>query len=425
MGQCLEASRGGTVVEGQNGLERRAVVDFQPPRSVRGEILEEGEEGWEKLPGGDRMALELEPEDPGECWGVWLFAGGRFARILGPPIGCSASSIASTCCRSLAILRRLSGPKANLQVERFKADVGEVTRCGYLQQMLPQGPVPCFDKDDAARTGSIQVEDGVVLHKLPSGTVQRWKIHEMTFNPFGEELSNRVGQVAEEVLAVGSKVQYWSTTVERWVSATVLARNEDGSYRLDIKKRAPRQFIKEEAATEESKVAKPTRQPKQPAPSTVPNGQGGGSACPKPKESKEEGKKEGKKEAIKAFKEAFAPKLRRAPSPSSSPVETKKLKEGKEEKKKEKAKMTRNTSKTLRNAKNTEKSKEKRKKRPKSSSSASSAQHSKKPKGSAKHSKSTDSEDSEGSEDSSESESQDARSRRESSTSSSADSASS
>ena len=57
---------------------------------------------------------------------------------------------------------------------------------------LCAGPVPCFDKDDAARTGSIQVEagrcrklgepdchlcwqDGVVLHKLPSGTVQRWK----------------------------------------------------------------------------------------------------------------------------------------------------------------------------------------------------------------------------------------------------------
>ncbi|CAE7824813.1 PNKP [Symbiodinium sp. CCMP2592] len=263
----LKASRGGVLVGGgPGGLQLRVVVDLQPPRSLRGEPVGEADstEGWEKLPDdGLRVALELESEATLEQWGVWLFVGQRFARITGPAVGCSASSIAATCCRSLATLRRLC-PKANFHAEPpFQATVGEVLRRGYLQQMLDTGGVvPYFDRDDATVGGSMLLEDGAIVHKLPSGSMQRWKIREMTANPFGgDDPSNQVRQPAEEVLSIGSTVQYWSTTVQRWVSATVLALNEDGTYRLDIKKRASRQFIKEAAGAEESQEMPATAEP--------------------------------------------------------------------------------------------------------------------------------------------------------------------
>ncbi|CAE7884684.1 PNKP [Symbiodinium microadriaticum] len=265
----LKASRGGVLVGGgPGGLERRVVVDLQPPKSLRGEHVGEvdSNEGWEKLPESDdfRVALELESEAL-EQWGVWLFAGQRFARITGPA--------AATCCSSLATLRKLC-PKALGEAEDLglKATVGEASgsrsrprewnskfrvvlgAAGKMQIERSfdvdvfSSVVPYFDRDDATVGGSIHLEDGAIVHKLPSGSMQRWKM-----------------QLREEALSIGSTVQYWSTTVQRWVSASVLALNEDGTYRLDIKKRASRQFIKEAAAAEASQEMPAAAEPAVPS----------------------------------------------------------------------------------------------------------------------------------------------------------------
>merc|ERR1712060_400403 len=42
----------------------------------------------------------------------------------------------------------------------------------------------------------------------------------------------------------GSKVKYWSQTVNRWISATLLSKNDDGTYDLDLKRRAPASLIR-------------------------------------------------------------------------------------------------------------------------------------------------------------------------------------
>ncbi|CAJ1331679.1 unnamed protein product [Effrenium voratum] len=188
----MRAACGGVILDGS-----RLPVIASPQR-----LLTEGEkldQGWDLLCRGKYLALELEDE---KRHGIWLFCGGFFGRVLGPAVGPD------------------SVVQPDLEIE---ATVGEVKSPGVFQDA------------SGLMLGSFKLEDQQLQHTLPSGEVQNWKVRGMTFNPLAE---------APEVdLSEGAKVKYWSVTVQKWIPATILSKNEDGSFRLDLKKRALRCHI--------------------------------------------------------------------------------------------------------------------------------------------------------------------------------------
>jgi len=205
--RALEASKCGHAELDTNGnISRRAMVDFQPPvRLPEGggpRLCGSGMDGeWEQLADADAsmMALELEDETPvhmnGPRRGVWLFIGNRFARVMGPPIGCRHSIIASTLSRSLSALQRLRGPEVDAELrELYEAVVGEVEHPGLLRVLRRAGgaaeaAASCdilYDASDAEFGGTVELhkDEQIVVHSLASGGKQRWRIVEMTFDPF-------------------------------------------------------------------------------------------------------------------------------------------------------------------------------------------------------------------------------------------------
>ncbi|CAJ1382298.1 unnamed protein product [Effrenium voratum] len=188
----MRAACGGVILDGS-----RLPVIASPQR-----LLTEGEkldQGWDLLCRGKYLALELEDE---KRHGIWLFCGGFFGRVLGPAVGPD------------------SVVQPDLEIE---ATVGEVKSPGVFQDA------------SGLMLGSFKLEDQQLQHTLPSGEVQNWKVRGMTFNPLAE---------APEVdLSEGAKVKYWSVTVQKWIPATILSKNQDGSFRLDLKKRALRCHI--------------------------------------------------------------------------------------------------------------------------------------------------------------------------------------
>merc|ERR1712217_504991 len=50
--------------------------------------------------------------------------------------------------------------------------------------------------------------------------------------------------LSPEALPEGSKVKYWSQTVQRWITATVKRHNADGTIDLDLKRKAQKSFIR-------------------------------------------------------------------------------------------------------------------------------------------------------------------------------------
>ncbi|CAK9094189.1 Bifunctional polynucleotide phosphatase/kinase [Durusdinium trenchii] len=225
----------GGVIDGLP-LRRKSVIAFHPQM-----LFEEGEEldhspGWERLEDSVNVfrgvALELECE---HRLGIWLFAGKYWARII------SGSSLV-----------------VEARPKNFEALAGEVRQPGQLMRAGPNADL-FFDHT----TANAELKDGIFQQTLPSGEIERWKVHVMTFNPFvrvepvkveapgpaGPSTGASTSAVKTSTPFVeGTAVKYWSVTVQRWVPATIVKQNEDGTYRLDLKKRAnPQHLILPEA----------------------------------------------------------------------------------------------------------------------------------------------------------------------------------
>ncbi|CAK9078346.1 unnamed protein product, partial [Durusdinium trenchii] len=220
----------GGVIDGLP-LRRKSVIAFHPQM-----LFEEGEEldhspGWERLEDSVNVfrgvALELECE---HRLGIWLFAGKYWARII------SGSSLV-----------------VEARPKNFEALAGEVRQPGQLMRAGPNADL-FFDHT----TANAELKDGIFQQTLPSGEIERWKVHVMTFNPFvrvepvkveapgpaGPSTGASTSAVKTSTPFVeGTAVKYWSVTVQRWVPATIVKQNEDGTYRLDLKKRANPQHL--------------------------------------------------------------------------------------------------------------------------------------------------------------------------------------
>merc|ERR1719203_2260717 len=84
----------------------------------------------------DCVALELLSEEPAPKnprSGFWVFGGGRFGRLVGPPRG--SGMVASTCCKSLQQLQKMRGyAEVRYEVmEHYEAVFGVVEEPGLLQ----------------------------------------------------------------------------------------------------------------------------------------------------------------------------------------------------------------------------------------------------------------------------------------------------
>jgi len=210
---CLEAvSVGGS---SSSTVRRHRIVDFQPPTGedslaeveAEGAVLVESglpkgrcRETWQRVEAShDTVAMELISETPGrgvQRQGCWLFCGRLFVRVLGLPRG--QGVVASTCCGSLEQLQRLKGEdliKAEIS-DHYEAICGVVEKPGVLK--ISQQALAAADRvgaaflDAASGTGGAiaALSRSEVVHVLPDGTEQRWRVLEWGFNPFSErELS--------------------------------------------------------------------------------------------------------------------------------------------------------------------------------------------------------------------------------------------
>ncbi|CAE8649127.1 unnamed protein product, partial [Polarella glacialis] len=190
---------------------RHRVVDFRPPtgcvlctqvkfdREVmaelshpRGRCRDEYIEAWTRLCNGPVAALELVEETRPEGEppaigapraGYWLFCGDRFARVIGPPRG-SEGLVAGTCCKSLAQLEQIAGAQAVGDELRscYEASWGRVEGPGRLRLSQEAWAVDRNDQflyDQASGVGgSISFGQNEVVHRLPSGLTQRWRIRD-------------------------------------------------------------------------------------------------------------------------------------------------------------------------------------------------------------------------------------------------------
>mmetsp|Transcript_140671 Transcript_140671/g.269837 ORF Transcript_140671/g.269837 Transcript_140671/m.269837 type:complete len:600 (+) Transcript_140671:156-1955(+) len=161
-------------------------------------------EQWVRLDGGNEKVTVLELAE-GEAngssskskRGAWLFCGKYFVRLIGPVRG--EGVVAGACCQSLAQLEVLRGaePVQSDLRKHYEAMFGQIEQPGLLRVS--------HDAWDAARAGTIfydakvaaaensksscgsidiQLEAGTVLHKLPTGEVQKWHIRDWAFDPF-------------------------------------------------------------------------------------------------------------------------------------------------------------------------------------------------------------------------------------------------
>lgn len=184
-------------------------VDFQPPSvgalrcnvTIGKSSMEavgypggEYRERWKRLSSArhsEFVALELQsevPEPKNPRCGVWLFAGNRFARLVGPPRG--SGLVAGTCCRSLAHLQRLRGAAEVRRELRkyYHAVVGTVEEPGLLRiereaLHADRAGTVFYDASDDS-TGEIITGEDCVVFILPGGQRETWRIVEWTFDPF-------------------------------------------------------------------------------------------------------------------------------------------------------------------------------------------------------------------------------------------------
>eukprot|EP00927_Polykrikos_kofoidii_P007358 TRINITY_DN13006_c2_g1_i1.p1 TRINITY_DN13006_c2_g1~~TRINITY_DN13006_c2_g1_i1.p1 ORF type:complete len:1258 (+),score=213.79 TRINITY_DN13006_c2_g1_i1:73-3846(+) len=205
------------VVDGGGGRRlsvRHRTVDFRPPTGVvlctqvrfdrevlgelshpRGRCRDEYIEAWTRLEAGPVVSLELVGEvlpvkgdGPRNRTGYWLFCGGRFARIIGPPRG--EGLVAGACVGSLAHLEAISGSRAVHSELRshYEACWGRIEAPGCLRinrEAWAEERAGQLLYDVATGVGgTITFEEHHVLHKLPNGVEQRWRVRDWGFDPF-------------------------------------------------------------------------------------------------------------------------------------------------------------------------------------------------------------------------------------------------
>eukprot|EP00933_Yihiella_yeosuensis_P039771 TRINITY_DN3391_c0_g1_i1.p1 TRINITY_DN3391_c0_g1~~TRINITY_DN3391_c0_g1_i1.p1 ORF type:complete len:740 (+),score=245.57 TRINITY_DN3391_c0_g1_i1:103-2322(+) len=172
---------------------------------------------WAKV-GGDAsvdevVALELQSETPAPKTprsGIWLFCGRRFARIVGLTRG--TGIVAGTCCDSLATLASLRG-EAEVDKElrkNYEAVFGIVEEPGVLRTQKsawhPDASDRTFFHASDKSTGQISVTKDTVVHTLPGGLIQTWRIAEWTYNPFaspaGADASDEESQVPSQATSL-------------------------------------------------------------------------------------------------------------------------------------------------------------------------------------------------------------------------------
>lgn len=202
----------GTGCVGKSEISRHRLIDFQPPTgecpkatvSLDGQLLQESgvpddryQETWARLdPSQDCVVLELVSETPNrgaKRYGCWLFCGSHFTRVVGLSTG--QGLVSGTCSVSLRQLQQIHGEGAISAelTKHYEAEFGFVERPGVLK-IKRQAWAAYNDKSadvfydaENGKGGRISVPNlpgGDVLHKLPDGTAQQWRVLEWSFDPF-------------------------------------------------------------------------------------------------------------------------------------------------------------------------------------------------------------------------------------------------
>ncbi|CAJ1436208.1 unnamed protein product, partial [Effrenium voratum] len=204
----LDKSCAGIAVMDRKMSVRHRLVDFQPPTGrvlctqvkfnkevmaelshPRGRFRDEYVEAWTRLHSGPVAALELLSEQPAVTpprAGFWIFCGNRFGRVIGLPVGQGA--VGGTCCKSVAQLEALGVPAREELHTRYEALWGEIEVPGRLrvrEEAWSKSRSGDLLYDQASGVGgSLSFVPGEVVHRLPSGVVQRWRIRDWGFDPF-------------------------------------------------------------------------------------------------------------------------------------------------------------------------------------------------------------------------------------------------
>lgn len=163
-------------------------------------------EGWIPLGAGGSAdeplwltALEL--VSGAGARGVWIFVGGFFVRVVGLALGGDLGPVASE--KAAIQLSGVEGVVGAAPLDSSDAVLGQVAEGGKLKVICrsfgasPPGAV-LFDAASGAG-GSVDVDQAqnCVVHKLPSGADQRWRVIRMLGpSPFGEAPAN--GDKSEE-----------------------------------------------------------------------------------------------------------------------------------------------------------------------------------------------------------------------------------
>eukprot|EP00928_Gymnodinium_smaydae_P017153 TRINITY_DN16553_c0_g1_i1.p1 TRINITY_DN16553_c0_g1~~TRINITY_DN16553_c0_g1_i1.p1 ORF type:complete len:1024 (+),score=189.15 TRINITY_DN16553_c0_g1_i1:153-3224(+) len=194
---------------------RYRTVDFRPPNGCvlctqvkfdrevmgelshpRGRMRDEYIEAWTRLDSGPMVALELTsevnpPNLPPLPWsrtGYWLFCGDRFARIVAPRRG--QGIVAGACCSSISQLEAICGSDSVRQElhSAYEACWGHLERPGVLrvsrEAWYPNRTGQVLYDAVAGVGGTISFAQHEVIHHLPNGLMQRWRIRDWGFDPF-------------------------------------------------------------------------------------------------------------------------------------------------------------------------------------------------------------------------------------------------
>lgn len=196
---------------------------------------------WKRLEDRDQF-LAMELQCPRRR-GVWLFVGHHFAQVTEGRPDSSVSEV-------------------HAENSDFQVIVGQVTKPGRLESFTAEGHSSVHFN---AMIDSGTFKDGMFEWTL-DGEVQRWKVHEMTFNPFVSAKEPETNLEAPDKVGSGypkgSKVKYWSVTVQRWIPAAIVSQNRDGTYRLDVKKRAEPHHLRPHQAGDLPSDKAPAKQKK-------------------------------------------------------------------------------------------------------------------------------------------------------------------
>ncbi|CAE6927179.1 unnamed protein product [Symbiodinium sp. CCMP2456] len=157
----------------------------------RGRFRDEYIEAWSRIHSGPMAALELISEEPSvgpSRTGYWIFCGSRFGRVIGLPVGQDRRQ--GTCCGSLEQLEVcLGGASAREELHtRYEAVWGDIERPGRLrirEEVWSKSKSGDLIYDQATGVGgTLTFGPSEVLHCLPNGVKQRWRIRDWGFDPF-------------------------------------------------------------------------------------------------------------------------------------------------------------------------------------------------------------------------------------------------